>query len=455
LSALVWRIVLPTMAPGGSGEQWQEVDVVQQPVWFGEELRRRRLAVGLTLTGLAQLVHYSKGQLSKVERGLKPPSRELVRLCDVALEAEGALVALFPEKPVGPGSAGPAGEDEEVWLMPLPVDGQAWLQFMSRRQLIGVGAASVSGMHAGGPVISADADGSSIIGIYRSLYDQYRRLGQVTNARLLLPVLAAQVHALQELAVGATSRTRQGLLLLASRYAEYIGWLVQESGDDQAALGWTRRAVEFAAAGGDHHLTAYALVRHALVTLYREEAGETVELARRAQRSQAPLRIRGLAAQREAQGHALAGDYNACMRSLEQARVLLSHTSPDASAPVIGTTNLSDPAEMITGWCLYDLGRPGAAAEVIGRQLAQVPQQAVRARVRFGVRQALAYATAGEVEHACHLTDQFLDNAFALDSATVATDLRRLARTLSRHPRNVSVRELAPRLGPALRAGIA
>lgn len=429
--------------------------MVQQPVWFGEELRRRRLAVGLTLTGLTRLVHYSKGQLSKVERGLKPPSRELACLCDAALEADGALVALFPEKPVGPGPVISAGDDEEVWLMPLSADGEAWLQLMSRRQLIGVGAASVSGIRGGVPAISANADDSTIIGIYRSLYDQYRQLGQITNARLLLPVLAAQVHVLQELARGAGSRARQGLLLLASRYAEYIGWLVQETGDDQAALWWTRHAVDFAAAAGDHDLVAYGLVRHALITLYREDAGQTVELARRAQRSEAPLRIRGLAAQREAQGHALAGDYDACMRSLEQARGLLSRASPDSGAPIIGTTSLSDPAEMVTGWCLYDLGRPSAAAEVIGRQLVRVPQQAVRAKVRFEVRQALAYATAGEVDHACHLTGQFLDDAFALDSATIATDLRRLARTLSRHPRNASVRELAPRLGPALRPGIA
>ncbi|WP_449657475.1 helix-turn-helix domain-containing protein [Streptomyces mooreae] len=38
---------------------------------FGEELRRRRLAAGLSLTGLSAAVHYSKAQLSKVEQGIK------------------------------------------------------------------------------------------------------------------------------------------------------------------------------------------------------------------------------------------------------------------------------------------------------------------------------------------------------------------------------------------------
>src|SRR5215203_3917166 len=37
---------------------------------FGEELRRRRLNAGLSLTALSSAVHYSKAQLSKVERGI-------------------------------------------------------------------------------------------------------------------------------------------------------------------------------------------------------------------------------------------------------------------------------------------------------------------------------------------------------------------------------------------------
>jgi transcriptional regulator with XRE-family HTH domain len=60
---------------------------------FGEELRRCRLDAGLSLTALSAAVHYSKAQLSKVERGIKAPSRDLVRLCDAALQADGALIA--------------------------------------------------------------------------------------------------------------------------------------------------------------------------------------------------------------------------------------------------------------------------------------------------------------------------------------------------------------------------
>ena len=426
--------------------------MAQQPADFGTELRRRRLEAGLSLTGLAQRVHYSKAQLSKVERGLKKPSRQLAVLCDTVLAAEGQLAALLVTDRSRVEEPAKAGGDEEVWLMQLSSPGQSWFQPLSRRQAVATGAASIAGLTIGLPTASSRLENTTLVGSFRSLFDQYRRLGQATSPGLLLPVLIAQTHALQELSKNTGARTRRELLRLASRYAEYVGWLVQESGDERGALWWTRRAVDLAEAGGDHHLASYALVRRALATLYRDDSEQTIGLAQQAQGSGVPPRIRGLAAQREAQGHALAGDYRSCMRSLERARILLARQGEDAQTPVIGSTHLPDPAEMVRGWCLYDLGRPHAAAQVLESQLAQVPDHAVRTRVRFGMRCALAHAADGEVDHACELARGLIPAFTTVGSATVATDVRALARLLSRHARNRSVRALTPELGTALQS---
>lgn len=66
---------------------------------FGAELRRLRRAAGLSLTGLADRVHYSKGYLSKVETGLTTPNPALAALCEAELDAPGALTALLPANP--------------------------------------------------------------------------------------------------------------------------------------------------------------------------------------------------------------------------------------------------------------------------------------------------------------------------------------------------------------------
>ncbi|MGW7056642.1 nSTAND1 domain-containing NTPase [Streptomyces sp. NPDC054887] len=66
---------------------------------FGEELRRLRSERGISLTALARSIHYSKGYLSKIENGGKPPTPDVARRCDEALEAGGALLRLVADVP--------------------------------------------------------------------------------------------------------------------------------------------------------------------------------------------------------------------------------------------------------------------------------------------------------------------------------------------------------------------
>jgi transcriptional regulator with XRE-family HTH domain len=387
---------------------------------FGEELRRKRITAGVSLAQLAQMVHYSKGQLSKVERGIKTPSRDLARLCDAALEADGELASLA--------STGPA----------------------SRRRVLAASALAMPAIYLGGTATSGNLEHAGLAGTFRSLFDHYRKLGQTTDSGILIPVLAGQVNVIQEIARNTGEHTSRTLLIIASRYAEYTGWLVQETGADSGALWWTRHAVDLANAAGDSDFAAYGLVRHALMTLYRGDAAQTTQLAVRAQAATLPPRIRGLAAAREAQGHAIAADYSSAMRALDRASALLSEATLEADHPIIGTGNLTDQAEMTRGWCLYDLGRPRDAARIIDRQLTTIPEGAVSAHARYGVRCSLAYAAAGDIDRACRLTTDLLDDVTRVRSATIAMDLRALARTLGRYQNSPAVRDLSPRLGTAL-----
>ena len=45
----------------------------------------------------------------------------------------------------------------------------------------------------------------------------------------------------------APAGSRESALRLAGRYAEFTGWMAQESGDETASLWWTKHAVELAA----------------------------------------------------------------------------------------------------------------------------------------------------------------------------------------------------------------
>ncbi|MFF4177717.1 helix-turn-helix domain-containing protein [Streptomyces sp. NPDC001750] len=407
------------------------------PLRFGAELRRLRQDAGMTLQVFADAVNYSKGHLCKIERGDKRPTMDLARRCDALFMTDGQLQRM----------ARPQRETETGG----PV--------VARRDAIATGVGSFlaitltgSGRDVPRPGTNGSADDASppTVVLFRDQLHQMRQLGQGVAPGALLPILRTQAGTVTTLAARASGVTRAGLLVIAARFAEYTGWMAQEAGDEAAALRWTDEAVELARAGGDDQLADYALVRRALVTFYNGDAAETVGLAQRAQRSALPPRIRGLAAQREAQGHALAGDEKACLRGLERARTLLDTADQPSDTPVLGTTNLADPVSMVTGWCLYDLGRPREAAAVLDRECRRIPPHALRTRTRYGLRSALAHAASGEVERSCEVARELLNFMNIAPSATVRADVRRLDRELSRFRANPAVRELRPALANAL-----
>ncbi|WP_233574207.1 helix-turn-helix domain-containing protein [Amycolatopsis panacis] len=413
-------------------------------VRFGIELRRWRTRAGISLADFAAAVHYSKGHLSKIENGLKHAQPEFARRCDAELDAGGRLAALAGATEARPRPVEVA-DDGEAWMMNLTGDGAGWFRPMGRREALALGAAA--GFSMGVPARVRSVEGTAAVA-FRRQFDQIRKLGQTASPGVVLPTLVAQTHTVRALTGQAGADESGQLFRLASRFAEFAGWMTQEAGDERGALWWTDRAVEMAASGGDRHFASYALTRRALISLYRDDAAEAIGLAQQAQRGAVPARILGFAAQHEAQGHALAGDYDTCMRALDRARPLLIAPAEEGewSSPVLGTTNLDDPAAMAVGWCLLDLGRPREAAVVLDRQLESVPGDALRTRARYGARRALAYAQLNEIEQACALVSELLGPAEIVGSATVAQDLLRLKRIFSRHLRTRAVQEVYPQL---------
>ncbi|MFE3690745.1 ATP-binding protein [Streptomyces sp. NPDC059129] len=71
---------------------------MDDPIDFGSELRRRRKEAQMSISEMAQRVHYSKGYLSKVETGKATGSLDLAQACDRELGAAGELAELAPSK---------------------------------------------------------------------------------------------------------------------------------------------------------------------------------------------------------------------------------------------------------------------------------------------------------------------------------------------------------------------
>jgi transcriptional regulator with XRE-family HTH domain len=427
---------------------------------FGAELRKRRVASGWSLDDLARLISYSKAHLSKVERGHKNPSPDFARACDRALKADGELAALLPARD-RPGLDAPKAPTEwsMPWVLRLSVDhGNDFVAYDEQALAeSSVTPAVMSWRLASSSVF--DVECREALTHFSSLFAECRNLGQSFGPVVVTQILVTSMNALRGLAAGASrGADREAALRLAARYAEYTGWMTQEAGDEKAALWWTDRAVALADAGGDTEFAAYTLVRRADVALYRMDGRATVEYARIAEERSHSSRIRGLAAQRRAQGHALLGEDAACFRALDRAAALMTQAARGAGAdpsaagaePVIGSMHLAGLADFVTGWCLHDLGR---TAEAVGRledSLDAVPTRARRARARYAARLALALAEAGELKPACAVVEAVTSSVSVVDSATIRSDLQRLGRRLNRWPRDPDARLAAGRIAEAL-----
>ncbi|KOG88386.1 hypothetical protein ADK38_20080, partial [Streptomyces varsoviensis] len=92
---------------------------------FGDALRGRREAANLSLSGLAALTHYGKGHLNGVENGHRPAARELALRCDVALDAEGELLALVPPLSPHPSHLFPPSQPSRAAAQRRPVLAEA------------------------------------------------------------------------------------------------------------------------------------------------------------------------------------------------------------------------------------------------------------------------------------------------------------------------------------------
>jgi transcriptional regulator with XRE-family HTH domain len=422
--------------------------VTGEDAYFGTRLRYWRLLGGLSLSQLGAKVHLSKGQLSKIERGAKPPAVPLAKRCDLLLKTGGELENLARSELMTHD-----GEPSSSLLGRVEMDRRGALSVTAG--LIAAAAGSGRSMR----VVTADPSA-------RMAFEQHftlsRQLGQRAGPALVLPTVVSHAQLLADMAKHAQEPARTDLLLLAARHAEYAGWMHQEAGNDAAATQWTDIAVGWARAVDHDELQVHGLIRRGLIALYRGDATETVALAQHAgSYRKAPTALRSYAAQREAQGHAMAGNYDACMRSLDRARAVhddthqpapgTSRTTNGATPLALGTIHVADPLAMVTGWCLHDLGRYGEAARILDTEVDKLPEDGWRSQARYGVRQALAHAEYGDVEKACQVIDRLWRPIQAVDSATIDIDLRALSHILSRRRAHPSVERVYPQLTTSLR----
>lgn len=219
--------------------------------------------------------------------------------------------------------------------------------------------------------------------------------------------------------------------LLAARYAEFTGWLLQDSGDDVVALRHTDRAVELAEAFGDTTLTAYNLMRKSCVlTSLREwrRAASVVQKAIRLAEQEAPHLLPVCLRQ-----YALTQSY---LRDERKAKPALQHAL-DLTKPTLGEEGglssycTTSYVQMEAALCLLALGNPAAAADACVDALKRWPAELVRDESLCLTRLAVARSELRQVEEACDAAQQAIELVKTAPSARAIHMLRVTAHKLA------------------------
>lgn len=286
----------------------------------------------------------------------------------------------------------------------------------------------------GGQGLSAPIDPDFFVSHLRSLMPGHYKAANLLGSRHALDAVTRHVQLLDRLQESVGGRARDELLSIGARTAEFLGWLNQDLGDFGQALYWSDRAMEWAQETGDNVMAAYVLFRKSNQATAQRNTQKAVSLARAAQRSAGvTLRIRALAAQQEAQGHALMGNLRFAQAKFDEAHELAAEPDDSHADDALDLAYCTPTyIEMQRANCLIELGDPRTAVGMFEAELQSLPPIYRNDQGVYLSRLARAYAVSGEPEQAAAAADRALSIAIDTESARAMAELSAADKALQR-----------------------
>ncbi|OEV10522.1 hypothetical protein AN218_17315 [Streptomyces nanshensis] len=245
-----------------------------------------------------------------------------------------------------------------------------------------------------------------------------------------IPIVERQLAAMKSLREELRGEDRRKLIYLHARYAEFAGWLHQDTRNFRAAQHWMREALEMAHLTNDRQLTAFTLARRSQLAADMDDSVDALDVAEAAEQHAEPnSRLAAVAAVFGAHAHALRGADDACLRAYDHAHDLRQamDADPDSS---LGVWLDAAYIEAQRARSLSTLGHYQAAAESFGRAVADLPADYHRERGVHLSRQAVALAGAGEADEAGRIGMQALRIGVETGSGRITRELAQLESSL-------------------------
>jgi tetratricopeptide (TPR) repeat protein/transcriptional regulator with XRE-family HTH domain len=281
---------------------------------------------------------------------------------------------------------------------------------------------------------------SALRGIHRSYLEADRLMGSMCltgPVQLQMPV----VERACEVTRGAD---RTEILGFASQFMEFGGWLFQDAGDLTCAMHWTDRALDYALELGDHRITAYTLMRKAMIATEAGNPAQGLGIANSALAYKDALtpRLRAVILRQRSYSHAVLGEVIASAKDSDEAvieAIAGMQQDEEDRAPYCSPDYVA--MEAGASWLL--LGHPRSAIPILEKGHSEwLDNSQMRDYALCVSRLAAAYAAAGELEQACAAAEKAMALVQGLGSRRVAGQIDLIHRRLGRWRQDPAVASL-------------
>ena len=146
-------------------------------------------------------------------------------------------------------------------------------------------------------------------------------MDNLAGPQSLVSIAPQQLRFVEDLLSNASGKDREQLLYVGARYAEFAGWIYQDTGALNSAMQMSCIALDFAQEAGDEMLISYILMRRSNIATDAKRPELALKLADAAldKARHLPPRYCAVALRQRAHAFAQLGQPDNCARTLELA----------------------------------------------------------------------------------------------------------------------------------------
>jgi tetratricopeptide (TPR) repeat protein len=254
----------------------------------------------------------------------------------------------------------------------------------------------------------------------------YANMDNLAGPRSVVSVAPQQLRFVEDLLLNASGKGREQLLYVGARYAEFVGWIYQDTGALNSAMQMSSMALDFAQEVGDDTLISYVLMRRSNIATDAKRPTLALKLANAAlgMATRLPPRYSAVALRQRAHAFAQLGQSDDCASTLELAFKYAARCAD--SEKDLAQYCTPEYVEMEAAHCWVELGQAERAIGTLQHSLVEWKPEFRRDLGLCLARLAIAHASSGQVENALIVASRSLEIARDTKSFRTETQLARI-----------------------------